>query len=118
MLRYLRSLKPLITSKSTETFSLAEDLTDEQRKKYRNQYIWTLVSALALSAVYIAAVIFSIEAVFIADGSGVFFFIALTLMFMRDYFRMLEEWKEAIELIEERIMKRTKKNIKQGRVQP
>lgn len=90
---------------------LVSNLTLEQKKKYRKQYKKQLFYGFLYSVVYLGATVELINLLF----AGYFWALALTIVVVRDWMRILFTTKEEIELIEGRIHKRHKKNLKQQR---
>lgn len=89
---------------------LSQGLDEEQKRKYRKQYISLAYNVFIISLVYILGIISFIGLLF---SNGSIWTIALVVILLRDYEKMTIEWRREVELIKERIEKRIKKNRKQ-----
>lgn len=105
MFEYLKA----VFKRNGET--LQHTLTKEQKTKYRKQYLSNLTSGLLYTIVYLGSIVTLI--VFFFEKQ--FWTLAIIITLARDYARILQDLKDEIELIEQRIQKRSKKNLKQNR---
>lgn len=90
--------------------ALGLELTDEQRKKYRKQYLRLAYNTYIISLTYILGTMGLIYFFF----QGNIWALAIVVVLLRDYKKLTLEWKAEVELIQERIEKRVKKNRKQN----
>ena len=112
VLQYLKIPFFLFKREQTEESPIGEHLTKEQKKKYRKQYIGLMASALLISFVYIVAIAGIVEIMFKYDG--VFFIsVVFLLMALESFINKIDGWGLEMELIIERIKKRSIKNIRQ-----
>lgn len=114
MLRYVREFFRIFrlfsNDRTNEELGVAEDLTREQRKKYRNQYIGIATTAFLVTAVYLAGVVIGVQGLLVQKNMIYF---AIVILLVRDFERLAKEWRYEIDLIQERIYKRSIKNKKQ-----
>ena len=96
---------------SFEDDDIALELTDEQRKTYRKQYVKTMLIGLMFSFVFIIAILQIIDIMFVIKDT---FFIGIVILILsiEKYVEILIDIKDEIELIKQRIEKRIKKNKK------
>lgn len=98
-------------TENDEDLNIAENLTSEQRKTYRKQYISVMITALFYTFMTVGAIIETIKIIF--EFKDVFFIgVGFIVLILREYLNSMLEQKEEIELIKERIEKRSKKNKK------
>jgi hypothetical protein len=88
---------------------IADGLTDEQKNKYRKQYMKLAYNTFILSLVYILGVISLISNLFMNNQMWT---IAVVVVLLRDYVNLTDKWGHESELIIERINKRKAKNRK------
>lgn len=88
-------------------------LNDEQKKKYSRQYRSVMIPAVLVSLVLVWSIG---ESIVILFNNKSLLSLGIVLVLFKFLVETLAETKSNIELIEERIQKREKKNIKQGRL--
>lgn len=107
-------MKPMFTNvlfwRKLSSQPIAENLTNEQKRKYRNQYLKVMVSTFLIAFVYISSMVYIIKQFFL----GEFWMLAVFLVLARDFYRVVFYSGEEIALIEERIERRAKKNKRQN----
>lgn len=97
------TVKSFFTKKEIEKHYL----TKEQKNKYKWQYVNIYVSNGLLILVIIGSISESITNIFIENS---LLFIGLTVLLTRELIRIITDTRVNIELIDERIKRREKKN--------
>lgn len=89
---------------------ITQQLTQEQRKLYRNQYIKLATKLFIATTIYLGAIINVINKTF--QGIEVFYNLAILGILIKFIINQIEDTGEETSLILERIEKRAKKNIR------
>lgn len=105
----IEAIKLLFSKKERER---ELNLTPEQKKKYRKQY-WAIMRTTIL--LFVPLVFGLGDSIVEFFKTGDLIWVALAIVFGFDLEKIGERTKQEVTLIEERIEKREKRNIKQNR---